>query len=60
MKIIKQGQLPGEKVYNVTCRNCKTEFEFKKDEANYVPDNRNREWLQIACPICKVFCYIVV
>lgn len=52
MKIIEQGQIPEEKTYQCTCRNCKTVFEFKKYEARYVSDQRDGDFLTISCPIC--------
>ncbi|AXV15107.1 hypothetical protein CYG48_04960 [Neorhizobium sp. SOG26] len=52
MKIIKQGKHPGEKVYRGTCRTCSTEIEFERHEARYQVDQRDGDFLQIACPTC--------
>lgn len=50
-EIINQGSLPSEKVYTVTCSHCKTLFKFKQDEAKYVSDQRDGDFLQITCPL---------
>ena len=52
MRIIKEGRLKSEKVYQPTCNDCKTIFEFKQGEANYVSDQRDGDCLQINCPFC--------
>lgn len=40
MKIIKEGQLPQERLYVCTCDNCKTEFSFHQKEGKVVHDQR--------------------
>lgn len=52
MKIIKQGKIPELEEYKLTCRNCKCQFEFQRHEAKYVSDQRDGDFLQIACPCC--------
>lgn len=49
--IIEKGELPGEKLYETTCSNCKTRFRFKKDEAKVNYDQREGDYLSIACPL---------
>ncbi len=51
MKIIREGKLPEEKLYEVTCQNCRTYFEFAKKEAK-VQSDRNETYLSIKCPLC--------
>ena len=52
MKIIKQGELPKNKVYQLVCHQCKTIFEFEKHEAQLFND-RGDMVLVIDCPVCK-------
>lgn len=53
MKIIQQGKNPNEKVYRATCRNCSTEIEFERHEANYHHDQRDGDYLSVPCPTCR-------
>lgn len=53
VRIVKLGKLPSEKVYSGKCTNCKTEVEFKRGAANYVPDQRDGDMLQVSCPLCR-------
>lgn len=53
MKIIKQGQLPAERVYQGTCRRCTTEVEFQRGEATYHADQRDGDFLTVRCPVCN-------
>lgn len=50
MKIITPGKLPQEKVYTTTCRNCGCRFEFTRDDARYVSDQRDGDALTVRCP----------
>lgn len=52
MRIINKGELPQDKLYQTTCNQCKTEFEFKRSEGKMVND-RNELVLLIDCPVCK-------
>ena len=52
MKIIKRGELPKNKVYQLVCHQCKTLFEFEKHEAQLFND-RGDMVLVINCPVCK-------
>lgn len=60
MRVIKQGQLPEEKLYTITCFNCKTQFEFARKEAQYQSDWRDGDFLRIDCPLCKNSCTTAV
>lgn len=53
MKIIKQGTLPKDRSYTTTCDNCDTKFSFKRSEGKYTLDQRDGEWIEIKCPLCK-------
>ena len=49
MKIVKQGKVD-DNIYRGTCRNCGTEIEFDKNEAKYVSDQRDGDFLTMRCP----------
>lgn len=56
MRIIKQGQIPELVLHTAICRNCHTEFEFHKAEAEAVYDQRDGNYLKINCPLCSKQC----
>ena len=56
MKIIKPGLLPQNREHQITCSTFKCEFEFKQAEAKEVHDQRDGNFLQIACPCCGRQC----
>jgi len=56
MRIIKEGQKPEDKLYTLTCRKCKCEFEFKQIEAKINYDQRDGNFLSIRCPCCNEQC----
>jgi hypothetical protein len=56
LKIIKRGTIPADRAYRVTCRNCETEFEFLRSEAELVPDQRDGDYLTSDCPMCHEEC----
>lgn len=60
MRIIVQGKLPEEQVYDTTCRNCNTQFEFARKEARFQPDQRDGDCLVIPCPLCKKELYVAL
>lgn len=43
---------PAEKVFDVACLHCRSELRFTRSEATYHPDQRDGDYLQIACPVC--------
>jgi len=54
VRIIKHGVDPeAAKQHRVKCRNCGTVFEFAQDEAQTIPDQRDGDFMQITCPVCK-------
>lgn len=53
MKVIHEGKLPEEKVYEAECRYCHTVVEFGEKEANRQSDYRNGLYLMIKCPLCQ-------
>jgi len=58
VKILKEGILPGDKVYKSTCRHCDTVFEFQAKEANLVGDQRDGNYYSINCPLCENICTV--
>jgi hypothetical protein len=52
MKVLKLGIKPAERVFQATCRDCQCEFEFQRKEANMTTDQRDGDFLSIACPTC--------
>ena len=60
MRIIRTGQLPSEIVYNTTCRNCNTHFEFKASEAQFIGDQRDGDCLKVECPLCNKSAYVSI
>jgi len=55
MKIIKYGQLPSQRRYQIECSSCGTIFEFKAEEAAYHSDTRDGDYYSIYCPLCNYF-----
>ncbi len=55
MKILKRGLPPEERSIKASCNNCKTVVSFKPLEAQYVPDQRDGDYLRIGCPVCNRF-----
>lgn len=58
VEIIRRGVIPGERVREATCPNCKTLFSFKEMEAEYSSDQRDGDSFKIACPVCSRACWI--
>ena len=60
MNIIKQGVIPPEQNYEVTCGNCKTEFEFIESEGSWVCGNDEESTLSVKCPLCGKYLGLTV
>lgn len=50
IKVLRQGMSPGERKFQVICRNCQSEMEFKAAEAEY-SNEENESWT-VNCPLC--------
>lgn len=50
MEIITKGQLPGDRLYQQTCTNCRTVFRFKQSECKVEHDLQCTLYL-IKCPL---------
>lgn len=56
MKILKEGQLPGDVVLQCTCTNCKTQFEFEAREALERHEARgqlDQSYYSVMCPFAN-------
>ena len=53
MKVIKRGEIPETKPLNVTCNNCHSEIEFLPMEVKRVFDQRDGDFYQFDCPVCR-------
>lgn len=51
MRIITQGALPENKVYQTTCQRCTTTYEFFAHEARFVSDQREGDAYVAKCPL---------
>ena len=61
IKIIKQGELPEEKIYETTCKVCSTVFSFQRKDATKEDRGGTRQYkgyhnLYIHCPTCNNLC----
>ena len=53
IRITKRGTPPEQLVHEATCTHCKTEYQFTSDEAHYIGDHRDGDFLKTSCPVCK-------
>jgi hypothetical protein len=53
MKIISRGEIPEAIPLRVTCRNCHSEIEFVPSEVKCVFDQRDGDFYQFDCPVCR-------
>lgn len=52
MRVIRKGIPPEEMEHSIKCRKCTTVFAFLRREARRVEDQRDGDYLEIACPVC--------
>ena len=53
MKVLKQGTLPEDKIYEVTCYNCTSLLQFKRSEGKISYSQRDGDHITVICPVCK-------
>ncbi len=55
MKVLREGKLPGEKIFQGTCHNCRARVEFTAKEATRRSDSKAFVWFEVNCPTigCK-------
>lgn len=52
MEIIKRGKIPEEKEAEGTCHNCGTVIRAKRSEGKTIYDQRDGDYVRLACPVC--------
>jgi hypothetical protein len=58
VRIIERGQIPNNRLIVTKCKHCQTRFDFRPNEAARIPDQREGDYLKIACPLCKADCTV--
>lgn len=55
IKILKDGERPKEykTIFKTTCYKCMCEFEFEREDCDYLDRNIDWWYIQITCPCCK-------
>lgn len=53
MKIIKHGEIPELVPMRATCSHCHAEVEFVAAEVKRVFDQRDGDFYQFDCPVCR-------
>ena len=53
MKVLKQGTLPKDKIYEVVCYNCTSLLQFKRSEGKITYSQRDGNSITVICPVCK-------
>lgn len=53
VKIIRQGKLSADEVYQAECNQCGTVLEFQRKEARFESDQRDGDALVVTCPTCQ-------
>jgi endogenous inhibitor of DNA gyrase (YacG/DUF329 family) len=57
VEILKRGTPPSEARLTRDCQSCGTQFRFTRNEATFVPDQRDGDALKIECPVCGKQCF---
>lgn len=52
IRVIKPGIVPAEIKYTVTCSRCTCRFEFTGADGKISSDQREGDFITIACPTC--------
>ena len=52
IEILFRGKPPSEKVYEATCKDCKSRLTFKLSDARESSDQRDHGLMIIKCPVC--------
>ncbi len=52
VEVLRRGALPSDKTYEATCRNCESLFRFARKDARMQYDQKDGDYLCIACPVC--------
>lgn len=54
VEIVERGLPRSDNKFQARCPDCQTLFNFKRAEAEFVPDQRDGDALKIKCPVCGV------
>lgn len=57
MKIIERGVFPEDREWKAICGHCRTRFECFEKEGQVELDQRDGNYLKVACPVCSRLCY---
>ena len=52
IEVLERGSPPSEKVYETHCNGCHSKLRFKRSDAQFTSDQRDGDFLSIACPVC--------
>lgn len=53
MKVLREGRLAEDDIYQGECFHCGAVVEFQRKEARYVSDQRDGDALVVVCPTCS-------
>lgn len=60
IEIIKRGLLPDQRTYTVECHYCTTIFKCQRSDGKLYYDQRDGDYFEITCPLCKHTVYVSV
>jgi RNase P subunit RPR2 len=52
VEVVRRGQVPSERIHEVTCRNCNSDLRFRESVAHRVFDQRDGDYFEVPCPVC--------
>jgi ribosomal protein S27E len=52
IEVVNRGHLPENDVFNVQCHTCKSDIRFLRSDGKLTFDQRDGDFLTIACPVC--------
>lgn len=53
IEVIERGNLPEDQPYDATCNHCRSKLRFLRKDAKFTSDQRDGDFLTIACPVCS-------
>ena len=51
--VTKRGTAPSQIVYETTCSNCHSTFEYKESDATVVRPQLDPNYMKFDCPVCN-------
>lgn len=58
IRVIRRGDLPGDKYLRFTCIRCKSILEARDDDMPMVGYERKRPMYAFTCPVCGEYQYV--